>query len=150
MQDVVFHQNGEHLTNLWPCTQWIRKICVALFILLVPMEGGRGCRRGCGCRRCGWDLSSRRWGETDIVCFSTCTYSTVSAGSVTGRTQDHMLGCSPCGLEERGRVALALIRGLARLLSLLILACFDYCHGSWASEAITCPSICVRLSRWCP
>ncbi|CAE7174759.1 unnamed protein product [Symbiodinium pilosum] len=50
-QDIVFHQNGEHLTNLW----WER----------LP----------------AWMRVSQVW-----------------LGSFF---QDHMLGCSPCGLEER-------------------------------------------------
>jgi len=50
-QDIVFHQNGEHLTNLW----WER----------LPE----------------WMRVSQVW-----------------LGSFF---QDHMLGCSPCGLEER-------------------------------------------------
>lgn len=50
-QDVVFHQNGEHLTNIW----WQR----------LPQ----------------WMMTSQIW-----------------LGSFF---QDHMLGCSPCGLEER-------------------------------------------------
>lgn len=50
-QDVQFHQNGEHLTNIW----WER----------MPQ----------------WMMTSSVW-----------------LGSFF---QDHMLGCSPCGLEER-------------------------------------------------
>ena len=111
VQDIVFHQNGEHLTNLWPSSQEPSR----------PVPCRSFSDLACGL----WGAISRwerlpEWMRVSQVWLgsffqemgrSSCTNQPVPPAllyqSWADAMQDHMLGCSPCGLEERSLAASA-------------------------------------------